>query len=398
MTAAAAVLALLISALALFRPDTNANTTAPFFVIRAHAADGSISNLGNAGDVINLKAGTSDIFPGKKTYTLDVSLEGCSGDPAEFSEGDFFFLHSGALIEPGESDEALAIEWLTMENDGICGYRITGWCEESDIIDITIRNVDNEVIHRTRLAVNNEAGYRAVIQIAYSYQTGLTTDELIDQILRQNYSTELMLNSSPYAAYSAIRNLNGGFMELEERPDAASKLLERYVSEMEERDILPDTAFIMGNDYIVGLMLSQDVYWDQLTQEEKELFASYGVWRDLDDEGQKGIFEIEFPGKEIFRYELRIPKEKWSYCHSLEVTYDGKTVSSDDEHFIIFHIGTASWAEEQYAGWAICGWFDESTEVTLTVTGDNGELIREDVILVTPTEDGYQIDLLETTG
>lgn len=390
---AAAVLVLLLGRTLLLWPDSSPQTEyTPFFAIRAYAQDGDVATLHTAGDTVELQQGTSELFPGKQTYTLDISLTDAQGNRLNLEGSTFRCRHNGELIEPGMADEQISISWL--EDDDFYGYRIVGWCEEFDLIDITIRDANDRILHQKELWISFDEEYNVNVLVSYNYEPYLTTEQLIAKLLdtEQSYIS-LGLASSPSAAYSFLRHY-GGFVELEQREDAPSLLLQRWLRKMEQTEQRPMCLVYDGYE---GLMLAQTVYWRQLTDDEKAQIAAYGVSRGY-AEPEENYY---FPGHRIFNYRLKMGENGPRGC-VLEISYNGKTIRSgewhaQDAHFDIRNIYWSEIVPEDVSGWDIHGWFDEPTEVTLSVY-DGEELVRQEVLLITPGEnryDQYQIDILE---
>lgn len=395
LAAAAAVLVILVGLAVQLWPATPDATPVPFFVIQAYAADGSAATLSKVGDTSKLQTGTSDLFPGKEVYILDVLFADAAGNRLDLTGSDFLCFHRGKNLQPGQSDEQISISWV--EVDGLSGYRIVGWCEDFDLLDITIRDTDNRILHQKELRIDFDGQYHVNVLFSYNYEPHLTTEQLITKLFDsgQTYSS-LMLASSPSAAYSFLRGY-GGFVELEQREDAASLLLERWVRQMEEDP--KNWASVQGSG-LIGLVLSQTPHWRNLTEEELALIADYGVSRGY-PEPEENYY---FPGHRIFVYELELEEHEPRGC-VLEISYCGKTIRSgewhaNDEHFNIRNIFWSELLPEDVCAWSIVGWFDEPTKITLSVY-DGEELIRQEVLLIIPSEDRYdeyQIDILETTS
>lgn len=395
--AAAAVLLLLLGVAALFLPSAPDGEVFPFLAIRAYAADGSSTIIDELGDTALLCADSSPLFPGKEVYILDVYLENYTGDLEDLTQGTFYLIHKNRGLKPGEADESMAVEWLSREEDGFFGYRITGWCEERDYFELVIRDEDQKILHQKEVRIDKSEDYRANVQISYTYREDRTTDELIEAVMRQNYEQSFRFSSDLYQQH--LLN-NTGFRELTQRPDAARKLLDLFVRSKNGEQLFMVPSFwedgaMKCNDNLLGTILCWDEFWDQLTRKEKELLVSYGVLRRLEDEGQKTIYEMKFPGKQIFFYELEVSADAWPDA-KLEVSFPGSTDETIGEHMIISFLFSASWVEDQKTGWHIGGWFDEPTELTLTVRS-GGQIARQDVLLITPTDDGYDITVLRTT-
>lgn len=393
--AAAAALALLLGGGLLLWPDGCPETEyTPFFAIRAYAQDGTEATLDSAGDTAPIAVTQSDLFPGKEVYILDVSLTDTQGNRLDLEDSSFRCFHRGKNLEPGQTDENLSVEWV--EEGGFYGYRLIGWCEEHDYIDIIIRDKNDLILHQKTIAITFSEQYRVNMFTSYTYEDGLSTEALIAKLLdtEQSYH-HLFLASSPSAAYSILRSHYGGFKELEQREDAASLLLQRWLKKMEQTDERPMCLLYDGYE---GLLLAQTAYWRHLTEDEKAQIASYGVSRGLAEPEENWYF----PGHRIFSYRLKMGE--YNRGCVLEISYNGKTIRSGEElsqneHFKIRNIYWSQFVPEDVSGWEIVGWFDEPTEVTLSVY-DGEELVRRQVLLITPGEDRYdryQIDILEQT-
>lgn len=380
---AAATLALVIGLTLALWPDQAANDPIPFFAIRAYAEDGSVAVLDRIGDRAALAPDTSDLFPGKEVYVLDISMDNYPGDPRDIEEQNFVFRHRGQYLVPGDSNEYLSIQWLTEEKDGMNGYRIIGWSDNRDYIEIRITS-DERVIHEKGLYITKGAGYIVGTEISYNYDANRTTDELIEAAFNQGIGGNV-------SVYSNLTDLHGGFLELEERTDAAQKLLALYVRIMNGEQIFAENRYGMRSDWLVGMVLSRDVHWNRLTQEEKELFCSFGLWRDLDDETTQPPPHSCFEGKKEFEYDLWIAGQE--HRGKLTISYGDKSWPEEQEHFSVALLFSSRYPQH---GWSIHGWFDAPAELTLTVT-DEGVVIHREVILVTPTEDGYTVEVLDTT-
>ena len=282
LVATAAVLAVIIGALLFVMPTDQKNEVGPFLGIRAHAADGGMVILENMGDSVFLKDQISELFPGKNVYILDVSLENYTGTAQELTNGQFMVFHKGKYLKPGEADEYMAIQWLSREEDGMFGYRIIGWCETSDYITIQAHGAENKILHQKELRISNKNGYQMQIAISYTHLDDRSTDELIDVVMRQDYSSHLMF-SSDLSRHTLMRHT--GFQELSERPDAASKLLQLFIRVQNgEKIFVVDgyTDFLgreLNNDFLLSIVLSWDVFWDQLTPAEQALALEYDCWR-----------------------------------------------------------------------------------------------------------------------
>ena len=389
LAAAAAILALLLGGGALLWTDSTPQAEyTPFFAIRAYAQDGTEATLDSAGDTAPIAIIQSELFPGKQVYVLDVSLTDTLGNRLNLEGSSFHCLHRGQKLQPGQSDESLSIEWV--EEDGFYGYRLVGWCEEWDYIDITIRDENGLILHQKTVRIEFSENYSVDVYTSYTYEEGLTTEELIAKLFDtgQRYWIHTAVASSPYVEYRALVNNCGGFQELEERADAASLLLQRWLREMEQSEYKYSSLEYSGR---LGLLLSQDAYWDDLTEEEIALVEH---WVMTPDEYQNSF--APFPGKQTFSYEIKM-EGSYTQQNQLSIDYEGATEQDRAAHFSIMNILSAAGSESTFHGWEITGWLDKPTRLTLTVTSRDGSVLRRDVLLITPTEDGYQIDLLEQT-
>lgn len=383
IASAAAVLVLILGAFALLQRDANSEPI-PLFAIRAYAADGSLKILDDVNESVLMASGRSRLFPKKQVYTFDISLGDYTGDPADFEEGKFIFREKGKNLQPGEVGEKIAVEWLRSEENGISGYRVTGWCDDYGGISITIEDKNGIVIHQKQLWVEREEDdYRITALISYTYREDMTTEELIDEVMRQNYSTSLGLASSFYNYYSFVQD-DTGFEILEQRPDAAGKLLEHYIQLVEEleevRGEVDGKVYWADWQYNIGLltcMLSDDVYWNRLTREQQELYCAHGGWR-----APEGM-SPSFPGKYTFEFEMDQKCHNWDV---ITITYGDQT---------IIDLG---WTDHvRLIDTYIVGWFEEPTNFTITVTDKEGNLLFEEKMRITPTGKTYDIAVLETT-
>lgn len=380
--AAAAALVVLLSAVLWPAQPQPGSEPVPFFAIQAYAADGTAKILDDIGESVVIASGKSSLYPDKNVYSFYISLGDYTGDPADFEEGEFIFRENGKFLQPGEIGEEIAVEWLRSEDHGISGYRVTGWCEDRDWIDITIEDKNGTVLHQKELWVEKEAeNYRITARISYTYRDDMTTDELIDEVLRQNYIDKTFCSTFEMMYHFVRRDT--GFLILEQRPDAAEKLLERFIAHRLEYEALhgPPSGLTMGwfdpqfNTDVLASMLTYDVYWNQLTQEQQELYCTHGGWR-----APEGMSRW-FPGKYVFTWALD-PQ----YGHRIEVT-----VSYGDQ--TIPHGGATD--HVRLLETSIVGWFTEPTELTITVTDRQGGFLYEEVLLITPAGKTYDIEVLE---
>lgn len=388
ITAAAAVLVLVIGLTVAIWPGVSDSTSVPLLVIQAHAADGNTATLENVGDHVFLEDQTSDLFPGKTVYTLDVSLEGYNGDRDALTDGQFSLFHKGKYLTPGETDAYLSVQWLSRETDGVFGYRITGWCETMDYISVWLYGEDRQVLHQKELRITNEGGYQMQMRISYTHRDDRTTDELIDVVMRQDYSWHVMLSSDLRQRF--LLN-NTGFRELVQRPDAPAKLLELFVRCQNEEGLFPMDGIIVGmsgdNDWLLGAMLTWDEIWNRLTPEEQALALGHGCSRWMFDE------TLRF-GKYIGT-DVIVTADAADSGATIEVSYNGVTTTTADDHIkILPMIGTGEDQKPIYS-WRVIVCFEDPTEVTFIVRNKAGDVIEQDVILVTRTENSYEIEVLE---
>lgn len=385
-SAIAALLAIFLGMVAWLLPAAPANASVPFFAIRAYAQDGTVSTLDCAGDNTALRTGENDLFPGKHTYTLDVSLESALQQSEVLENCDFELRHNGNILEPGQSDEKLSIEWH--EEEGFYGYRIIGWCADFDLFSIMLRNSDGLILHEKSLRINFDGQYSTVVYTSYTYEAGLSTEQLLEKLFDsgQYYLHKTSIASTPNVEYGILRDQCGGFAELEQRPDAAGLLLERWVQEMEKPK--EDRSQHWGHYW---LLLSQDVYWQQLTRKERAQFESYGFSRWTGESA--GSFDEEH----TFHYKLLLEDAERN-GHRLTISYGGKVCDDKDDHILTrFIYSTDEEPDLRFIGWYISGWFDEPTELTLTVADTDGIPVRQQILLIAPTDTGYDITLLQET-
>lgn len=384
LAAAAAVLALVIGGLLLLKPDPNPGEPGrPRFVVQAYAADGSPISLNAAAGISNFRTGTSEQFPDKETFTLDIFLMDASGTQHALKESDFSCVHRyGTNLKPGESDDRISVSWI--EEDGLFGYRIIGWCDELISLDITIRWTDGLILHQSSMLIKKEQDYQAKVFTFYNHEAGLSTEELIAKIFdtEQDYFWHTKYASTLDVSYSSLVRFCGGFAELEQRSDAASLLLKRWIKEMEASEY--KYASVEGSG-LTGLVLYQDAHWYNLTEEELALIESYGYSTEHPEKGNSF-----FPGKKTFSYDVILQGEKPSGYY-LSATYKGQTQQGNDQHLITATVVSTPLAASPFYGWCIMGWFDKPTVLTLTVADKSGNVIHREVIWVIPTKSDYQI-------
>lgn len=383
VAAIAAILALVVSCL-LLKPAADPKDSARLLLaVQAYAADGSPISLNAAPGIRDLRTGTSELFPEKEAFTLDVILMDGGGTRQDLKESEFFCSHRyGTNLKPGESDDCISISWI--EEGDLFGYRITGWCEKLISLDITIKWKDGLILHQSSMLIKKEQDYQAEVFTFYNHEAGLSTEELIAKIFdtEQDYSWHTKYASTLDVSYSALAGFCGGFAELEQRSDAASLLLERWAKEMETSEYRYASVESSG---LTGLVLYQDAHWNNLTEEELALIESYGYSTEHPKTGSPF-----FPGKNTFDYDIILAGENTS-GNCLTVTYKGQAQQGNDKHLITVFVVSTHMADSPFYGWRIMGWFDKPTILTLTVTDKNGKRNHKEIILVIPTEDGYKI-------
>lgn len=387
LAAAAAVLALVIGGLLLMKPEPSPGEPAvPIFGIRAYAADGKAVPFENIGDRLSVQMDTSDIFPGKQVYVLDVYLEGYNLPNTAPLDDKLIIYHKGnRFLKPGQSDQWMAVQWLTMDTDGVLGYRIIGWCDEQDWLALKIYGEDQKVLYEKEIhIVYADDGYEMDVRISYAYKEGRTTDELIELVMRQDYFTQIMFSSD--LQQRGLRR-HTGFQELIERPDAPSKLLALFIRSQHEKGIFALDKIFIGmsgdNDWLLNVMLTWDEIWEGLTPREQALALGHGCSRLMFDDDSMRF------GKDV-GYLLQITGPDTADENSfLEVSYNGITTRKEDDHIRFFPtIGTDEDGREVY-GWAVYVCFKDKTEVTFTVRDRTGKILRQEKYLVSRVESEY---------
>lgn len=392
LVAAAAALVLLMGLGAWLWPEGKTPAEfLPTFAVRAYAAEGEEVVLNNAGENVILRTETSDLFPGKTVYVLDVSLEGYAGNIQELGNGNFSIFHRGpSWLQPGQSDESLAVQWLSREEDGMFGYRLIGWCDTGDQIELKICGEDRKVLHEKELKIQvTEAGYQLDVRISYTHRENRSTEELIDVIMRQDYSWHTLLSSNLDQRFLLNHT---GFRELIQRPDAPAKLLELFLRSQNEKEIYPMDAIFVGlggnNDWLLNVILSWDEVWHRLTPKEQALALGHGCSRQMLDDSDRFGRKLGCP---VLVYAPATADSDTT----LEVTYNGITTMQEDDHIKIFQlIGTGEDGNPTY-GWRVFVCFDDPTEVTFTMRDKMGNVIDKDVILVIRYSDHYEIETVE---
>lgn len=389
IAATAAVLALVIGGLLLLRQDEAPDgTVLPLFAVRAYAQGDSLAILESVGDSCNLASGESYLFPGKQTFMLEIYITNLDGSKVNPQKYRLLCRHEGRYLEPGDSDDSLIV--MLMEEEGYYGFRIIGWCDNSTVVDITVRDEDDRIIYQRNMWIDYDFGYTTKVYNAYQYVVGVSTETLIDQILSQDYHDVEIFSSNIVPRYSSYADYYGGFRELELREDAPSLLLQRWLEDMETKKDKLQYYVSVDQTGLLGNMLAQDVYWNQLSEAQLKQIEQFGLRRWHSDPLSHSIF----PGKRIFSYSLMLDGKE-QYEDYLTVEYNGNTVQGKDNHLAIAQSISASFVDNPKHGWAVMGWFDEPTILTLTVRHKDGFVIGQEVILVTPTEDGYQIEVMK---
>ena len=181
-------------------------------------------------------------------------------------------------LRPGEAYENIHIQWV--EEPGLYGYRITGWCKNSDGFDLVIRDDNGIILYQKSVWITFEDTYSVKVHTSYAYEAGLSTEELMAKIFdpRQDYFHHTKFSSSYPVSYDWYRDGLGGFRELEQRSDAATLLLQQWLAEMEQAQ--PPFPFVsVDTSGLTGYLLAQDVYWDQLSPQQIAQIESYGLRR-----------------------------------------------------------------------------------------------------------------------
>ena len=228
----------------------------------------------------------------------------------------------------------------------------------------------------------------------------LTTKQLVEKLLDPKRSDGVNWEryTSPYQYHAELVADCPGVAELLKRPDAASVLLQRWLHQMEvlgcrltkclfQRQGHEHREWVskwfrneIANFGVAGLLLAQQAYWQQLTPQEIEQIAAYGVVCP----NSKYDSSTSFPEKVVFCYDV------YGTEGTLMAEYDGHVVCDKDEHLQIRSTGE---------GRTVVGWFDVPTEILISVK--NGEeTIKWERIRVTPEEDNdYWIDVVDdSTG
>ncbi|MBR4972371.1 MAG: hypothetical protein IKY59_05315 [Oscillospiraceae bacterium] len=380
--AVAAVLAILLGVALQYQGTDNSSDPVPFFAIRAYAQDGTKATLERAGDSSNLTAGENDLFPGKKVYTLDISLTNENNNRVDLSNYVFECFHRGSYLQPGQSDEQIGITLL--EEDDFYGYRIVGWCETAEYVSITIRDRSGLILYQKSMRIIKYAEeYTVDIYTSYAYEKDISTQALMEKLFDsgQRYSIKTGIASTNYVEYQVLKTECGGFAELEQRPDAASLLLQRWVQKMEESE---NKYLSVEGSGLIGLVLSQDAHWNNLTEEELALIESYGISRRSDWQLPDDV-HWERTSYAIYMMDDYKPE------YTLTVDYEDKTQKDEDDYLFISKLFMDNGAEYNVIGWNIRIWFDEPKVLIFTVTDGENNVIRQERVLFTPTEDGTWI-------
>lgn len=375
LAAAAAVLALLVGVGTWLYPKENGSREyLPVFAIRAYAQDGTVAALESAGDSGHLVAGESEQFPGKKVFTLDISMTNADGSCVDMAAYQFTCYHRGAELQPGQSNDQIAVIWL--EEDGFYGYRIVGWCDAAEYVDITIRDNDGIIVYQKSMVIKASEEYSVFIYTSYTYEKDITTQALLDKIFdaKQRYFINTMTVDTAAEMYQILVSQCGGFAELEQRPDAASLLMQFFIDMKTNPGSVEDSVY-------VGLVLTQDVYWNQLSEEQQALLESYGLSRHSESVRDPNI-HWERVTYAIYMMEDYKPE------YNLRVEYEDRTQQESD-YLFVSKCSMGLGAENRTIGWTIRIYVEEPTVLRLTVVdGENNEILQRR-ILVTPTENGY---------
>ena len=388
VAAIAAVLALVIGGLLLKPAADPQEPVMPLFGIRAYAQEGVLAKLETVGDSSALVSGKSHLFPGKDTFTLEIYLANEDRSRVDLTDYEFRCFHRGGYLKPGDSDGSLSVTFL--DENGVYGYRLTGWCDDFTLMDISVKDEDGLILYQRSMRIDYHEHYTTEIYTAYNYDESISTEKLIDNILAQDYSRMEIFSSDIVIPYSDYANHYGGFWLLEKREDAASLLLQRWLKEMEEKKDKLQYYVSVDQTGLLGTILAQDVHWNRLSEAELEQMAQFGLRRWYKDPLSNSLF----PGKRIFSYSLMLDGKE-QFNDYLTVEYNGKIVQGKDEHLIIAFSVSSAFVDHPQHGWAIIGWFEEPAILTLTVTDKDGNVIHREVILVTPTEDGYEIQTVQ---
>lgn len=86
--------------------------------------------------------------------------------------------------------------------------------------------------------------------------------------------------------------------------------------------------------------------------------------------------------------------------YDISVSYDGKTAEGKDEHISLGYVMPAQGVEASMGYW-ICGWFEEPTDILVTITEkQTGEIVEVITVNVTylPEEQGYQLMVTDVTA
>lgn len=387
VAAIAAVLALVIGGLFL-KPTAGPEDPARLlFAVQAYAQGGSLAMLESVGDSCNLASGESYLFPGKQTFMLEIYMTNLDGSKVNPQKYRLLCRHEGQYLEPGDSDDSLSV--MLMEEEGYYGFRIIGWCDKSTAVDITVRDEDDRIIYQRNMWIDYDFGYTTKVYNAYQYVAGVPTETLIDQILAQDYHDVEIFSSDIVPSYASYAEYYGGFRELELREDAPSLLLQRWLEDMETKKDKLQYYVSVDQTGLLGNMLAQDVYWNQLSEAQLKQIEQFGLrrWH------SEPVIFTPFPGRTVFEYEIVVDGKNY-VTDRLDIAWPDWTEESHREHIFTFNVVSAAGMKNPFHGWKIVGWFDKPTIMTLTVTSAEGEVLREDVVWVTPTEDGYQIRVM----
>ena len=128
------------------------------------------------------------------------------------------------------------------------------------------------VATETNKAVRKYQSAEEIVAAHYAYQLteeqlNAPTEELIDLVLKYPFLCDLNSSSMPgNEPYDMLREMFNGFLELESRTDAASKMLEKYIENLKSAEPVVDCLYL-------DALLCVPVYKNQLTETERAVFA-----------------------------------------------------------------------------------------------------------------------------
>ncbi len=135
-------------------------------------------------------------------------------------------------------------------------------------------------------------------------------------------------------------------------------------------------------------------------------YANDGVRRELDmnagcfNSGGTGgnLFNVDFP-----LFEFSVDSAKWKGNESfysdfeISVSYNGKIVDGKDKHVIISYQVPAKGHSGTYS-YIIIGWFEEPTDITVTITNKNSGKIVERItvnVCYVPEAEAYKLTVTD---